>query len=124
VGILDEEFFMYFEETDWCYRIARAGGEVWYVPAGEVVHHGGGSFGHYDERRLVFYFSSLFRFFEKHYPPVTGIAARCVVVARAFMRVPLWLAVALARPAARARALSAARGYARVLGVACGAGPA
>jgi N-acetylglucosaminyl-diphospho-decaprenol L-rhamnosyltransferase len=43
VGPLDAGYFMYFEETDWCHRLARAGWEGWYVPTGEVVHYGGQS---------------------------------------------------------------------------------
>ncbi|WP_334110986.1 glycosyltransferase family 2 protein, partial [Thermodesulfitimonas autotrophica] len=37
VGWLDEDFFMYFEETDFCWRLRAAGYKVYYVPAAEVV---------------------------------------------------------------------------------------
>ncbi len=43
VGLFDERFFMYAEETDLCRRLARAGWETWYTPACRVVHHGGAS---------------------------------------------------------------------------------
>lgn len=43
VGVLDECFFLYFEETDWCRRMAAAGWEGWYIPAAEVLHWGGRS---------------------------------------------------------------------------------
>ncbi len=45
VGQLDEGYFMYFEETDWCKRMHDAGWEGWYVPTAEVVHLGGQSVG-------------------------------------------------------------------------------
>ncbi len=45
VGVLDEGYFMYFEETQWCRRLVAAGWEGWYVPTAEVVHFGGGSVG-------------------------------------------------------------------------------
>ena len=38
VGPLDERFFLYFEETDWCRRAREAGLEVWYCAEAEVVH--------------------------------------------------------------------------------------
>lgn len=38
VGLLDERFFMYFEETDWCWRARQAGWEVWYCAEAEVAH--------------------------------------------------------------------------------------
>jgi len=38
VGLLDEVFFMYAEDIDWCYRIKQAGWRVWYVPSVTVLH--------------------------------------------------------------------------------------
>jgi GT2 family glycosyltransferase len=43
VGMLDEDFFMFFEETEWCRRIRNAGWTVAYVPQAVVVHHWMGS---------------------------------------------------------------------------------
>src|SRR5215218_1057533 len=45
VGLFDEAFFMFSEETDWMYRFARAGWRVYFHPAAEVVHVGGASHG-------------------------------------------------------------------------------
>lgn len=39
VGFLDEQFFMYAEDLDWCKRFREAGYEVWYKPDTEVIHH-------------------------------------------------------------------------------------
>jgi GT2 family glycosyltransferase len=38
VGLLDERFFMYYEETEWCVRIARAGFRIVHVPTARVTH--------------------------------------------------------------------------------------
>lgn len=38
VGLLDDSFFLYFEETDWCWRARAAGLAVWYCAEAEVVH--------------------------------------------------------------------------------------
>jgi len=43
VGLLDEDYFMYSEEVDLCYRIQRAGWRIYWVPQAEVVHFGGQS---------------------------------------------------------------------------------
>ena len=43
IGGLDETFFLYFEETEFCHRAKAAGYEVWYVPASRVVHIAGQS---------------------------------------------------------------------------------
>lgn len=54
VGVLDERFFMYFEETEWCRRMGVSGWEGWYVPDAEVVHYGGGSIGSRGEEASFF----------------------------------------------------------------------
>lgn len=43
VGELDERFFLFSEEVDWCYRFRQAGWKVIFTPAAEVVHVGGAS---------------------------------------------------------------------------------
>ncbi len=116
VGLLDEEFFMYFEETDWCFRMKRAGGKVCYVPTDSVVHFGGGEFGHYDERRLVHYHESLLRFYGKHYPVVREVAVRAILLMRSAIRIGIWGSVWLAAARRRATALSSIRGYLHVMG--------
>ena len=45
VGPLDESYFIFSEETDWCYRFVRAGWKVLFFPGAEVVHVGGASHG-------------------------------------------------------------------------------
>ncbi len=41
VGGFDERYFMFSEETDWCYRFRQAGWQVWFFPGAEAVHVGG-----------------------------------------------------------------------------------
>ena len=43
VGLLDEGYFLYFEETDWCRRMTEHCWEIWYLPAARVRHVGGSS---------------------------------------------------------------------------------
>jgi GT2 family glycosyltransferase len=43
VGPLDPDYFMYTEETDWCFRMRQRGWSVWYLPAARVRHWGGQS---------------------------------------------------------------------------------
>ena len=45
VGQLDEAFFLFSEETDWCYRFAQVGWKVLFYPGAECVHVGGASHG-------------------------------------------------------------------------------
>ncbi|HVM68437.1 MAG TPA: glycosyltransferase family 2 protein [Gaiellaceae bacterium] len=45
VGELDESYFLFSEETDWCHRFRAAGWQVWFTPSAECVHVGGASHG-------------------------------------------------------------------------------
>jgi GT2 family glycosyltransferase len=68
VGLLDPGFFMYFEETDWCYRARHAGWDVWYTPDATAVHQGGHSTRRDHEAMSVAFYRSQRRFYRKHYP--------------------------------------------------------
>jgi GT2 family glycosyltransferase len=52
IGLLDERYFMYFEEVDFCLRARRAGWPCWYVPESRVVHLVGQSSGVTDRRAI------------------------------------------------------------------------
>jgi GT2 family glycosyltransferase len=67
VGMLDEDYFMYSEETDWCYRIKRKGWKVWYLSNAEIYHLGGGSANRSNLTQLVLLYRSKILFFRKHY---------------------------------------------------------
>jgi GT2 family glycosyltransferase len=71
IGTLDESYFMYFEEVDFCRRAARAGWPCWYVPRSRVVHLVGQSSGVTDQararrRRPAYWFESRRRYFRRH----------------------------------------------------------
>jgi GT2 family glycosyltransferase len=68
VGLLDEGFFLYVEDIDWCYRMYRHGWSVVYVPSARVVHH---HLAETDRRWLTWrtwtHYRSMARFVWKHY---------------------------------------------------------
>jgi N-acetylglucosaminyl-diphospho-decaprenol L-rhamnosyltransferase len=63
VGLVDEDFFLFSEETDWCYRFTRAGWKVLFTPDAEAVHVGGASHG---GRMFAENARSQLRFLAKH----------------------------------------------------------
>lgn len=68
IGPMDEGFFLYFEEADFCWRARRAGWEVWYVPESRVLHLEGAATGiRRTARRAGYWYDSRRRFFIKHY---------------------------------------------------------
>ena len=66
VGLLDENFFMYLEDNDWCLRLRRAGWKICYYPKAEVIHLGGQSLQQKPSARAA-YARSLKYFYAKHY---------------------------------------------------------
>jgi GT2 family glycosyltransferase len=79
VGPMDEGYFMYAEEVDLCWRIKRAGWQIWYAPDATIVHHQGAATRQFRGEMLVQLHRSRYRFFAKHYPAWFGPAARAVV---------------------------------------------
>jgi GT2 family glycosyltransferase len=67
VGLLDEGYFMLFEEVDWCYRAKQAGWEIWFTPKAQVVHHYGQSIKQVKARMILSSHRGLYRFWHKHY---------------------------------------------------------
>lgn len=68
IGLLDEAFFLYFEEVDFFYRSAKAGWQTWYVPAAKVMHIEGAATGIKSiKRRPQYWYDSRRRFFIKHH---------------------------------------------------------
>ena len=82
VGLFDESFFMFWEETDWLYRFNRAGWKVWFLPEAEVVHVGGATHG---GRMFGENVKALVQFFGKHHG--TREAARVRRLLRAALTV-------------------------------------
>jgi len=65
-GLLDEQFFMYCEEIDWCRRIKAGGWSIYCVPQAEIVHLGGQSTQQFRADMFVALWRSRYRLFAKH----------------------------------------------------------
>jgi N-acetylglucosaminyl-diphospho-decaprenol L-rhamnosyltransferase len=66
IGGLDEAFFMYSEELDWCYRAKQAGWQIVYLPTARVIHYEGKSSEQVVAQRDMYFHSSKVRFFRKY----------------------------------------------------------
>jgi GT2 family glycosyltransferase len=81
VGPLDERFFMYSEELDWCRRLKSAGWRVVYVPSATVVHHEGQSSAQVVPARHIYFQSSKVLYFRKHHGVWAGGVLRVFLLA-------------------------------------------
>lgn len=83
-GLLDENFFMYAEELEYCFRIKKSGLKIFFTPLSSVIHYGfkSGS----KEKALISEYESLKYFYHKHYPRYKAIIARIILKFGALMR--------------------------------------
>ena len=85
VGPLDEGYFLYTEDVDFCQRVHRAGRKVVYFPEVSLLHHIGGSTSSLPNRSVVERHRSMWRYYRKYMrrglmldaPVAAGIALRC-----------------------------------------------
>jgi len=66
IGLMDENFFLYFEDVDLCLRIRNAGYDIMYVPEVVVTHVGGCSTEKISTIKQMYFYRSLFLYLRKH----------------------------------------------------------
>lgn len=86
IGLLDEGYFLYFEDVDFCLRARRAGFECWYAPESRVIHLVGSSTGVTDPskataRRPSYWFQARHRYFRRNFGALYTVAADLVFLA-------------------------------------------
>jgi GT2 family glycosyltransferase len=88
IGLLDEQFFMYGEDLDWCLRARQAGWTVRYEPSIVVQHQHGAASRQRAFRTNVYFFRAMDLFYRKHYvqryhPLLTGLVRTSIYAALA-----------------------------------------
>jgi len=101
LGGLDEDYFMYFEETDLCVRARRLGSHVHHGPVGEFVHEDAGTSKTVRLRSYLDFQRSQVLFYLKHHGIPAAIAARGLLVLGAALRLPPLAALSLRSDRAR-----------------------
>ncbi len=66
-GLFDEDFFMYGEDLDWCFRIQRAGWKIYYTPATQIIHYKGESTKKGELRYVRHFYGAMILFTRKHF---------------------------------------------------------
>jgi len=98
IGLLDERFFMYGEELDWCLRAKRAGWTVAYHPEARIIHYKGEST-KYNSRKAAFeFYRAMYLFYRKHYAKTTPLWLHWLVMAGIILRGGTAMVQAVLRP--------------------------
>lgn len=114
VGPMDERFFLYSEEIDWCYRFWQAGWPVAHLPVMTITHHSGGR----SRGDLMAQLShSRLLFAAKHYGVARRAGIRAALALGHLIRIAVFGAAALARPAQLERVRAERAGLRVILGL-------
>jgi GT2 family glycosyltransferase len=116
VGPMDEAFFLYSEEIDWCHRFRQHGWDIRHFPFAAVIHHGGDS----ERPELVAQLSSSrLRFAYKHFALPKAVGIHAALMLKHVLRLVAIVPAAALMPRLRRRARAEASG----LVVLCGGAP-
>jgi GT2 family glycosyltransferase len=104
IGGFDPAFFMYFEDTDLCIRLRKAGWSIWFLPDARV-HHKVGASSDKDWQLRARMVSSLnwsrYYYFSKRESTFRGNMLKALVVMGAFLRLSVWSVIAIIKPSKR-----------------------
>lgn len=92
VGLLDEDYFVYAEETDWCYRFRKAGWHCLFAPEARIIHRDGGnkSTDQVPVRMYVQLQKSLLIFYRKHRGWSSFVLAKAIYILMMAVRTLIW----------------------------------
>ena len=79
IGLLDESFFMYGEDLDWCWRCKESGFKVWYYPKAFIIHFKGASSAKTPFKSLQWFHEAMWIFYKKHYSKKYSLVFNFVV---------------------------------------------
>ena len=79
VGMMDESYFMYSEEIDWCYRIQQQGWQILYNPAVQTVHLWGGTSKQIRTEMFLELYRSKVKYFRKNYGLVSANVLKLII---------------------------------------------
>jgi len=115
VGLMDESFFMYGEETDWCFRFRQAGWKSLFTPQAEIIHLGGASTSRVANEMTLQLKAGVLQFICKHDTRVPYVASCMLMGVFLALRIPFWAGKAILSRRDRRNAWSRVSTYARGL---------
>jgi hypothetical protein len=89
VGLLDENYFLFMEETDWCYRMKEANWKIFHVPRAEVIHFQGKSAEAEKPKARIEYYRSRYHYFKKNKGRLQFLALFIGMMIRLFVELVL-----------------------------------
>jgi GT2 family glycosyltransferase len=105
VGLLDERFFFYSEDTDWCRRFRKNGWEIFFYPESEIIHYHGGSSSGPSSKYLIQLRRAKLQYWMKHHSRLKSNCARIILILQQVRRILLYAITYIFRPLKREKIL-------------------
>ncbi len=87
IGLLDEKFFIYSEEIDWCYRLHQRGWKIFYVADARITHYGGSSTAARAPKKFHdIHWHSFLYYYQKHFGQPAYLVLKSLYQFRMFLR--------------------------------------
>lgn len=111
VGVMDERFFIYGEETDWCRRFKQAGWKVMFTPSANIIHLGGQSTQIKATAMAVQLRKSILQYMKKHHSLFVYRIACLLTLIFLAVRLPIWFVISLFQRSESSEAVIKKRAY-------------
>jgi len=109
VGVMDERYFVYGDDIDWCRRFVKAGWKVLFTPCASIIHYGGQTTRKEADRFALQLHGAVLINVKTHYTRLTFNLCRLLTACYLLQRVPYWWLKAARRKEGQEKALNAAK---------------
>jgi GT2 family glycosyltransferase len=109
VGLLDEDFFFYGEDIDWCKRFCSAGWEIVFFPEAEAIHYGGGSSSPGSRRLAIEQETATMKYWKKHHGSAERVILFVIILVHHALRIVLKAFRYFIKPSERAEVVQQLR---------------
>ena len=117
IGLFDEDYFMYTEEVDLCYRLRKAGWKLYWEPHAEIIHYGGQSTQQVAPDMFIQLYQSKILYFRKNHGRLSSLIYKLILLAISLVRVSLTPFAWLERSSQREQHLKLGANYLHLIRV-------
>lgn len=117
IGLMSEDYFMYTEEVDLCYRIAKSNWDNYWVPKARIIHYGGQSTRQVSRQMFIHLYKSKVLYFKKHHGPASAFIYKLILLLASLSRLALSPLALLFRSSKREERLELVHNYRQLVKV-------
>jgi len=111
IGLMDDTYFVYGDDIDWCYRFKKGNWRIMFTPDAEIVHYGGQTTKKMTRKFLLQLLGSKLIFMKLQRSKLIFPCVRFLVALFFFLRVPYWLAMAMVHKSERKKSIETVKTY-------------